>query len=189
VLRQLEGLLPEEWSATLHAVDGDRIEDVPSQLARVPDSATHLVLSVGGNDALGHIDVLQQPARSVAEVLDSLATRVEPFEAAYRALLLEVVGRGLPLTVCTIYNGNFPDPRVQRLTRTALTLFNDAILRAAFAHELPVIDLRLVCSDPADYANPIEPSVQGGARIAHAIVRALLEPADLQRQTRVIASA
>jgi hypothetical protein len=36
-----------------------------------------------------------------------------------------------------------------------------------------VIDLRLVCTEPADYANPIEPSSGGGEKIARAIVTAL----------------
>jgi hypothetical protein len=34
---------------------------------------------------------------------------------------------------------------------------------------LPLIDLRLVCSEDADFANSIEPSVAGGAKIATAI--------------------
>jgi hypothetical protein len=36
-----------------------------------------------------------------------------------------------------------------------------------------VIDLRMVCTEPADYANTIEPSVRGGEKIARAIVTAL----------------
>ena len=43
----------------------------------------------------------------------------------------------------------------------------------AIGAALPVSDLRLVCDDPADYANPIEPSVRGGGKIARAIVGAL----------------
>jgi hypothetical protein len=31
------------------------------------------------------------------------------------------------------------------------------------------LDLRLVCNELADYANPIEPSVAGGAKIARTI--------------------
>ena len=50
--------------------------------------------------------------------------------------------------------------------------FNDVILRVAFEHHLPVIDLRLICNEPADYANPIEPSGRGGRKIALAIARA-----------------
>jgi hypothetical protein len=102
-----------------------------------------------------------------------LADVRDAFGGRYGEVLHELRKRGLPLTVCTIYEGNFPDARMHRLATTALTVFNDVILRCAIRSALPVIDLRLVCTDPADYANPIEPSVQGGARIAGAIVRAV----------------
>ena len=59
--------------------------------------------------------------------------------------------------VCTIYDPNYPDPRLQRLATAALPAFNDLILRAAGARGLPVIDLRALFDAPADYANPIEP--------------------------------
>ena len=188
VVDQLRGLLPVGWLATLLGVDGALIGDVAAQLDGIPSGATHLVLSAGGNDALGQIDLLQRPATSVAEALDLLAGRAARFEEAYRWLIQQLRGRALPLTVCTIYNGNFPDALMARLARTALSVFNDVILRVAFEHELSVIDLRLVCSEASDYANPIEPSVMGGAKIAAAITRALLEPAELRRQSRVIAS-
>jgi hypothetical protein len=77
------------------------------------------------------------------------------------------------VTVFTIYNGNFPDAVTQRLASTALAVFNDAILRVAVENRTRVIDLRLVCCESADYANPIEPSVRGGAKIARAVARAL----------------
>jgi hypothetical protein len=50
-----------------------------------------------------------------------------------------------------------------------LTVFNDRIISAAFAHDLPLLDLRLICAEEGDYANPIEPSAQGGEKIARAI--------------------
>ena len=49
-------------------------------------------------------------------------------------------------------------------------VFNDVILRVAVEYGLAVIDLRFVCTEPSDYANPIEPSSIGGAKIARAIV-------------------
>ena len=52
-----------------------------------------------------------------------------------------------------------------------LALYNDVSTRGAFAHGLPLVDLRLICSEPGDYANPIEPSAQGGEKIAAAIAR------------------
>jgi len=49
-------------------------------------------------------------------------------------------------------------------------VFNDVILRVGIESGLAIIDLRFVCSSRADYANAIEPSSVGGAKIARAIV-------------------
>ncbi|HEY0970056.1 MAG TPA: GDSL-type esterase/lipase family protein [Gemmatimonadales bacterium] len=172
VVAQLRALLPDGWRATLAAVDGAVIADVARQLARLPADATHLVVSVGGNDALGHVDLLSRRAESSAQVLGWLADAVEGFEARYRRMVAALLERRLPVTLCTIYEGNLGAP-VQRIARVALAVFDDAILRVAAEHGLPVIELRLVCTGTADYANPIEPSVQGGGKIARAIARAL----------------
>jgi hypothetical protein len=127
------------------------------------------VVSVGGNDALGHSGLFDRGARSIAEAVWTLSVVGEEFGRTYDAMLQNVLQRGLPTAVCTIYDGRFADPRQQRLAATALTVFNDRITRLAFARGLPLIDLRLICSKDEDYANPIEPSVQGGAKIAGAI--------------------
>lgn len=174
VVAQLQEELPPEWRATLCAVDGAVVQDVASQLSRVPRTATELVLSVGGNDALGFVDILERPARSFGEVLDALATIGEEFAGRYRSMLSKVLELGLPVTICTIYNGNLPDPAFQRRAQTALTIFNDGILRIAAAEGLPTIELRNICTEAGDYANPIEPSVQGGRKIARAIRDAIL---------------
>jgi hypothetical protein len=187
VVTQLAPVLPRGWKATLCAVDGAVVADVERQLARVPRDATHLVVSAGGNDALGHIDLLDRPARSSAQVLGMLADAAQGFEERYRRMLAAVLRRGAPVTVCTIYNGSFPDSLTQRLASTALTVFNDAILRAATESGVPVIELRLVCNEPADYANPIEPSLRGGAKIARAVARAVTEQCAGGRHTEIFA--
>jgi lysophospholipase L1-like esterase len=175
VAAQLQEALPAGWRAVLAAVDGAVTANVSAQLRSVPRDATHLVVSAGGNDALGHMGILGEKAGSSAQVLGRLADMAEGFERAYRAMLAQVLALGLPTTLCTIYNGNLGDPLTQRLAQTGLTVFNDVILRAAFDHGLPVIDLRSVCCDPADYANPIEPSSAGGEKIARAIARVVAE--------------
>ena len=172
VVRQMRTMLPSGWTATLLAVDGATIADVPSQLRRLPSDATHLVLSAGGNDVLAHTDLLDRRASSSAQVLGWLADAAEVFAQHYRELLTMLIGLRLPLTVCTIYNGNL-EPPVRRIAATALSVFNDAILRLAAEHAVPAIELRLVCTEPRDYANPIEPSVAGGAKIARAILGAV----------------
>jgi hypothetical protein len=172
VVTQLRGMLPTGWKATLLAVDGAVIDGVSRQLVRLPADAMHLVVSAGGNDALGHTDLLERRATSSPQVLGWIADAAEAFEARYRRMLDALLARRLPVTLCTIYNGNLGAP-TQRLATTALAVFDDVILRLATERALAVIELRLVCTEPSDYANPIEPSVQGGAKIARAIARAL----------------
>jgi lysophospholipase L1-like esterase len=168
---QLKEQLPGGWQATLLAVDGSVIRGVRTQFARLPADASHLILSVGGNDALGHARLLEAPARSVAEALTMLARAADDFEREYQLMLEDTLSRRLPAAVCTIYNPRFAEARMQKLAVTALCVFNDTIIRAAFARGLPLIDLRLICTDDHDYANPIEPSARGGAKIAAAIKR------------------
>jgi hypothetical protein len=170
VVAQLRQVLPHDWKASLRARDGATTDDIPAQLAQLPADASHLVLSVGGNNALMREHLLRAPATSMAEAILLLADAVRDFERAYRKVIDACLVRRLPLVTCTIYNGNFDDPRYRRLTRSAIALFNDAILRVAVEQRLKVIELRLVCALPQDYANPIEPSSSGAAKIAKAIV-------------------
>ena len=186
VVTQLREILPPGWHATLAAIDGAVASGVPAQLARVPADATHLVVSAGGNDALGHADLLARPTRSSAQVIGWLADAAGAFEQRYRGALAAVLARNLPTVACTIYDGNFPDADFQRIASTALMAFNDAILRVAFEHGLTVIDLRLICTEPADYANPIEPASHGGAKIAEAIARAVGAAPDSLSHTVVL---
>jgi hypothetical protein len=169
VVRQVRQRLPSGSKATLAAVDGSRIRDVRRQLRRVPADATHLVLSVGGNDALGSSDFLSAPARSAAEALSGLADIGDEFERGYLAMLTNVLAHELPTAICTVYYPRFPDAALQKVAVAALTVFNDCIVRAAFTHGLPLFDLRLICTEEEDYANPIEPSARGGEKIARTI--------------------
>src|SRR5947209_17191911 len=62
VIEQVRRGLPPGWQASLLAVDGHLTRDVPRQLARLPADATHLFVSVGGNDALVESGILDEPA-------------------------------------------------------------------------------------------------------------------------------
>jgi hypothetical protein len=88
----------------------------------------------------------------------------------HRRMLERVRALGLPTIVATIYDANFPPPQGQ-VVSTALSVFNDAITRNAISLGMDLLDLRLICNEPAEYANPIEPSVQGGRKIARALAR------------------
>jgi lysophospholipase L1-like esterase len=184
VVEQVRSALPEGWKATLAAVDGDTVADVPRQLANLPPTATHLVLSVGGNDALRASGMLNSRAATVGEAVTIIAGVVAEFADAYTGLVRRLAGLGKPLTVCTVYDG-VPDLGVA--SRGGLVAFNDVIIRAAFAARLPLIDLRLVCTETADYSplSPIEPSEKGGAKIAAAIADAVTQHDFAARRTAV----
>ena len=185
VIRQLNSLLPQGWKATLLAVDGSLTTDAITQIANIPESATHLVVSAGGNDGLSRIDILQRPAASVGAAIEQLAALRAEFRQNYTRMLTALLACQKPLAVCTVYDPYFPDPLVQRLTTTALNIFNDCILREAITHGLPVLDLRLICTEPGDYANEIEPGVPGGRKIAAEILH-LVQSHDFSSPRTVI---
>ena len=172
VVTHLRGLLPVGAKASLLAVDGSTTADLGDQVSEIPADVTRAVVSIGGNNALLNADLLNLPVASTHEALLLFGKRVAEFEHGYRDALAAVLQRVPNTTVCTVYNGNLPDDQAPS-ARVALMMFNDAILRTAFRLRLPVIDLRLICSEPSDYANPIEPSGSGGAKIAQAIASTL----------------
>jgi GDSL-like Lipase/Acylhydrolase family len=170
VIDQLKAELPRGWQATLLAVDGDTTDLVAVRLAGLPKDATHLVVSVGGNDALMHTHLLA----ATHNVLPEIAAARAEFAGRYRAMLDAVLAVGKPTAVCTVYDAV---PGLTAEARTALATFNDVILRDAVRSRLPALDLRLVCDDPGDYSplSPIEPSAQGGAKIAALVARVVTE--------------
>ena len=171
VITHLREQMPDDCKANLAAVDGARAENVAGQLAKVPDDATHLFVSVGGNDALYEADILQMRDSASAEVFNELSNRAAAFEARYKQMLNSVLKLKKPTTICTIYYPRMEEAFMQKITVAALASFNDVIIRQAFLSGLPLIDLRFVCSEDADYANAIEPSEAGGAKIARTILQ------------------
>lgn len=176
VIEQLTAQLPDGWEATLKAIDGAVIAGVILQHADLPFDATHLVVSVGGNDALQNQSVLGQAAASVAEGLDGFSHFLGIFRKGYVEMLESILASGLPTAVCTIYD---QIPGLLTCQRAGLAMLNEAILAEAGRLQLPVIDLRLICTQPDDYSDlsPIEPSARGGAKITKAIAELLAAPA------------
>jgi hypothetical protein len=172
VVTHLRRLLPPPWKATLAAVDGATTGRLRAQLPRVPADASHLVVAIGGNDALQSSDLLNTRVRSSAETLALFSERLDAFQASYGAAIDAVIALGKPATVCTIYNGALEADQAA-IARVGLMMFNDVIVRTAADRRIDVIELRAICTEPRDYANPIEPSGSGGFKIARAIAGAL----------------
>ena len=66
------------------------------QLRNVPADATHLIVSVGGNDALRNMSVLDERAASMAAAVERLSDIAAEFRKDYQAMLAAVGERGLP---------------------------------------------------------------------------------------------
>ena len=170
VIGHLRRLVPPGTTATLLAEDGSTTADVlEKQVPRLPSDVTHAAVSMGGNDGILHADLLDIPVASTQEALVAFAERIAIFEASYRKALHEIVQRVPHVAVCTIYTPNLQGPEAVAV-RVGLMLLNDVILRTAIEWRLAAIDLRLIVVDPTDFANPLEPSSQGAAKIATSIV-------------------
>lgn len=171
VPQQVRDLLSEGSQATLLARDGTLIAGVARQLDSLPGTATHLVISAGGNDALQLSGIFDERAASVSNAVEMLAAVADLFGRNYSAMLDDAVKYRLPVAVCTIYEPRFPEPRRRRVAAAGLTLLNDRVTREAFSRGLTLIDLRVICDHDEDFTNSIEPSARGGAKIAAAVVR------------------
>ena len=98
-------------------------------------------------------------------MIERLAYR--PLRGSFRlAPLISAIGM-------SIFLSNFVQVAQGPRVKSIPPLFNDVIVRVAHERKLGLVDLRLVCTEPSDYANPIEPSGSGGAKIARAIVASL----------------
>ena len=95
-------------------------------------------------------------------------------------------GAKLPTAICTIYEAHYPDPTTRGDRCDWLERVQRRDLREAFARALPVIDLRLIINDDADYANDIEPSVEGGAKIAQERSPRWSPPHDFKQRRSVV---
>ena len=188
VPNQLRSLVNNDCKVTNLAVDGNVTRHINNQLKNLPADATHLSVSVGGNDGLGHLSIFNQPVETIGEALQKMYLIGESFKKIYSSMLDNVLKHELPTSVCNIYYPRF-DVRslsrvehymstksngvnTQQIVMAAETIFNDAITYEIFKRKLLLIDLRVLCDEDKDFANPIEPSCIGGMKIAEAIKEA-----------------
>jgi GDSL-like Lipase/Acylhydrolase family len=170
VAQQLEMLLPHH-TLVKRAVDGSTCADVHGwQLGDLHD-AGRVILSVGGNDALQHIDLLEAATETTArDVLVRLWSIREEFRRSYAALLDRLALTRRPVLVLTVYNpcfhGHGFDTAYQQAAESAVSIINDVIQQEGRHRSFDILELRNLFNGQEDYANPIELSAVGGAKLA-----------------------
>lgn len=169
VVNHLRNMMPKGWKATLCAVDGATISHIKAQIKNAPGDATHLFVSVGGNDALMRANLVFYGSLDATSLLSLLAKIGQEFRADYMEAIEHLCRLAKPTCVCTIYNGNMARDLVATV-EAAVGILDDKIYSVANEKGLSVIDLRRICCTPEDFANPIEPSDIGGKKIAKAIL-------------------
>jgi len=175
VFEQVQQLEP---NVTLCARDGAMIGAIREQLKQIPEDATHVVISVGGNNATGASStILGEPVTDCEEALGRLHDFAVTFEADFAAEMTHLkqhIGNR-HLVICSCYNPCFAAWDVatvqQGVANLTLSVLADVVLRIATRLKAPVIDLRRVMNKVEDFANPIEPSSLGGAKFAAEIVK------------------
>ena len=170
VIEQLQTIISVDCNATLLAVDGDVTSDVHAQIKLLPLDTTHAFLSVGGNDALRIVNVLQQSSSTVGEAMEIFTEIRLDFQKRYSDLINQINQEVDKFIICTVHDCV---PDIEPRALTALSMFNEIILKEAFAINASVIDLRLLCNVKEDYStiSPIEPSGQGARKIVEQIVK------------------
>ena len=167
------------------AVDGHKINDITNQLYNLPQDTTDIFVSIGGNDGLDNLSIFRNRVNTVGEALRHMYAIGKKFKRKYSSMIDSVSSYSIPTTFCSIYYprfdsrslnriehymSNLPNGNeIQEMVMAAETIFNDIISYEIFKRKIPLIDLRVLCDDDEDFANPIEPSSIGGMKIARMI--------------------
>ena len=183
VIDQLRSILSDGSTASLIAKDASITAEVVEQLRSLPRDATHVVVSSGGNDALCASAALRVDG-AAEEFLEDLVSVQKQFRQEYRRLLNACKKAGKYTVVCTIYDSI---PTLEAWQRTALSVFNDVVIREAATLGFPLIDLRPLCNEDADYStvSAIEPSSKGGMKIAKRIA-SVVQTVDFKSSNTVL---
>jgi len=157
------------------ALDGAITDDViNNQINLIPPDTTHILLSIGGNDLLQEIDFLYQDLKYTPKrLLEIVIGLLSPVTENYETIVKQLSTNRAKLLCATVYEGNLVGSvefdSISNSSKAMVSLLNDSIFRICDEYKLDTLDLRNIFVSPEDYANPIEPSHEGGLKFAKKI--------------------
>merc|ERR1712118_455333 len=87
----------------------------------------------------------------------------------YRAILQDLKVLGCHIACCTLYQPNFNHIFFKSLAGFSLGLHNSRIKQITVDLDCSIVDLSSMFDSPEDFANPLELSTRGGAKLAENI--------------------
>lgn len=161
---------------TMIAVDGDTTEDVlENQLDNLKEPVSHIVLSIGGNDLLQNLHLLQDETSGMKFALEKSSDLIGEIQENYTKILQHLSNYDAKVLLCTVYEGDLKSDvmlaQFDKAGQAMLKMHNDTVYYLASKFEVDVLELRNIFTNEEDYANPIEPSHIGGEKLAKAIIQ------------------
>ena len=165
-----DALLPgtrDQWHISV--VSAAEVERAGSSLV-LPKDATHAIIFIEGNYAIEQSGMIHDRPEACAQTLEQLSLAADEFEHTLERLIRLAQAARLVIMVCSMFQPNYKDPVRQRAACAALAVFNDRVTKRAAEARASLIDLRLICDEPADYDRPTRLS-QGGLQKAANVIR------------------
>ena len=161
---------------TMIAVDGDTTEDVlKNQLDNLKEPVSHIVLSIGGNDLLQNLHILQDETSGMKFALEKSSELIGEIQENYIKILEQLSQYDSKVLLCTVYEGDLKSDVLladyDKAGQAILKMHNDTVYYLARKFDVDVLELRNIFTNKEDYANPIEPSHIGGEKLAKAIIK------------------
>eukprot|EP00930_Biecheleria_cincta_P002428 TRINITY_DN103439_c0_g1_i1.p1 TRINITY_DN103439_c0_g1~~TRINITY_DN103439_c0_g1_i1.p1 ORF type:complete len:354 (-),score=64.37 TRINITY_DN103439_c0_g1_i1:89-1150(-) len=160
------------WEFTLLARDGSTLDDVArQQIPFIPDEATHLVLSASGNNLLSLLNEMADSHWSLGSMVSSIGEGLPQVAESYRRLLQAMKSSGCHMACCTVYRPQFRHIFLRTLATLSLGVHNARIHQIAQELDISVIDMGVLFDCDEDFANPLELSTQGGAKVVENVMQ------------------
>jgi hypothetical protein len=151
----------------------------PEEIARegdnvsLPPGASHALVCMEGIRAIEVSGLLGTEPLSYEDALVALSLAADVFERQVEHLIYIAQAARIPVVVSTMHPPRYGDQRRQRAVFTALSVFNQRIMRCAFAARVPIVPLALVCTETDDYVDSSRLSKRGLRKVANVVFAAL----------------
>ena len=135
---------------TMIAVDGDTTEDVlDNQLDNLKEPVSHIVLSIGGNDLLQNLHLLQDETSGMKFALEKCSELIGEIQENYIKILERLLQYDAKVLLCTVYEGDLESDvllvEYDKAGQAMLKMHNDTVYYLASKFDVDVLELRNIC--------------------------------------------